>query len=143
MTDPVSIFATLKALNESMGAVWKNGALFLWCLATVCFLVLAALVLAAHFNFGNAPDLFRNYSVYVGIAFLTFFVVASFKAYAERPKPIFSFIPNYRQSFVHYSDQGDERIFTQIALICQVTNLTDSNMKLSSVRLLRPRVHRA
>ena len=70
MTDPLSLGAALKALNESIGAVWKNGALLLWCLATVCAVVLAALFVAAHFNLGNAPDLFKAYSVYIGIAFL-------------------------------------------------------------------------
>lgn len=141
--DPLSFGVVLKALNESIGAVWKNGSLLLWCLATVCAVVLAALFAAAHFNFGNATDLFKNYSVCIGIAFLTLIVFASFRTYAERPKRIFSFIPNYRQSFVHYTDSGDGRTFTQLALRFQVTNLSDSNMKLSAVRLLRPNVHRA
>ena len=141
--DPLSFGVALKALNESIGAVWKNGSLLLWCLATVCAVVLAALFAAAHFNFGNATDLFKNYSVYIGIAFLTLIVFASFRTYAERPKRIFSFIPSYRQSFVHYTDSGDGRTFTQLALRFQVTNLSDSNMKLSAVRLLRPRLHRA
>jgi hypothetical protein len=141
--DPVSFGATLKALNESIGAVWKNRALLLWCLATVCEVVLAALFVAAHFNFGNAPDLFKDYSVYIGIAFLTLIVFACFRTYDERPKPLFSFVPNYRPSFVHYRNQGDGQTFTQLALRFQVTNLTDYDMKLSSVRLLRPRVRRA
>jgi hypothetical protein len=43
--------------------------------------------------------LFAAYGTFLALAFLALSVLAGFKTYSERPKPILSLIPNEQQSF--------------------------------------------
>jgi len=140
--DPLTVGTVLKSIGEGLVAFWKNGALLLWCAATVCLVVLLALFAEAYFRLGEAAAWLTAYGFDLVIGFLVLVVCASFKTYAEREKPALSFVPNERQSFWHPAVQSDGHTLTQLSLRYQVTNFSKSNVILSSLRLYRPWVRR-
>jgi hypothetical protein len=58
----------------------------------------------------------------------------------DRPKPTIHLIADEGQSFWAQSRQGDGRVTTQFCLRMQAANLTDRKIKLSGLRLIRPRI---
>ena len=140
--DPLTVGTVLKSIGEGLAAFWKNGALLLWCAATVCFVVLLALFAGAYFQFVEASARLTAYGFDLGIGVLVLLVCASFKTYAEREKPALSFVPDERQGYWHQAVQPDGRTLTQLSLRYQVTNFSQSSGMLSSVRLYRPWVRR-
>jgi hypothetical protein len=138
--DPLTVGPWLKPIVEVLAAFWKNGALWLWCAATVCLVVLLTLFAGAYFHFGEAPAMLTAHGFDLVVGGLALIVCASFKTYAEREKPALSFVPNERQSFWRPAAQPDGR--TQLALRYQVTNFSESSVMLSALRLYRPWVRR-
>jgi hypothetical protein len=140
--EPLAIAATLKSLGESIAAIWARGALLLWCLTTVCAVILVALGVGARLQIADAPEWLRAYGMELGLGSLTLLVFALFKTYAERPKPILSLLPDERQSFWSHARQPDGRILTTVVFRFQVTNFSKGSVMLSAVRLRRPWVRR-
>jgi hypothetical protein len=138
--DPLTLGTALKSIGQGLAAFWKNGALLLWCAATVGLVVLLALFAGAYFRLGEAPAMLTAYGFDLGIGLLVLVVCASFKTYAERERSALSFVPDEQQSFWHAVVQPDGRTRTQISLRYQVTNFSQSNVMLSLARLYRPRV---
>ena len=143
MTDPLTWGAMAKAIGEALVAFWKNGALLLWCAATVCVFVLLALFAGAYFGFVEASSALTRYGFALAIGFLVLVVCAAFKTYAEREKPVLSIVPDERQSYWHPTVQPDGHTATQLALRYQVTDSGKSSVMLSSLRLHRPWARRA
>ena len=61
----------------------------------------------------------------------------------DRPKPTVYLIPEDGQSFWAQSRQKDGRVTTQFCFRMQATDLTDEPIKLSALRLIRPRIRRS
>jgi hypothetical protein len=134
---------SLKAIGATIASFWARSALFLWCLAASCFVVLIALLVVAHWQVGDAPALLAEYGTKLGLAFLVLFVFAAFKTYSQRPQPILSLLPQEGKSFCGQVRQTDGRIITQLSLRFQAANLTDGVIVLSAIKLRRPFASRA
>jgi hypothetical protein len=122
--------------------LWERGQNFLWAVASAGAAVFVILLAGWRFAIGNGADLFEAYgflALMVAIVGGTFGV---WRKLEDRPKPTVFLIAEVDQSFWAQSRQTDGRVTTQFCLRMQATNLTDGPIKLSGVRLIRPRIKR-
>jgi hypothetical protein len=134
---------TLKAVGTAITSAWERGSLLLWGIATVCIASAATLLLCTHLNLQKADALWAEYGLMLILLSVGFVILASFKTYGERKIPNLSLIANEQQSFWHHATQTDGSIITQFALRFQATNMGDTTIHLSGVKLSRPWVRRA
>jgi hypothetical protein len=78
---------SLKVLGEAITSFWGRSALVLWCLATSCLVAIIALAAGAYWHVADAAELLAAYGTVLSLGLLVLIVFASFKTYAERPKP--------------------------------------------------------
>jgi hypothetical protein len=122
--------------------LWDRGQYFFWAVASVGTAILAVLSAGWWFGLGNAPDLFRAYGFPALILALCGAVFGIWRKLEDRSKPSLSLIPDEAQSFWAQSRQQDGRVTTQFCFRMQATNLTDEPVKLSALKLIRPRIKR-
>ncbi len=133
---------TMKAIGEAISSFWGRSALLLWCLALCAIAALAVLWVGKHFEIDGAAELFHQYGVTLALAGVLLTIFASFKTYAERPKPTIILLPVDDESHWGQATQPDGRVVTQFSVKFQATNVTDGTIKLSEIALRRPWVRR-
>ncbi len=138
MAEPLS----MKAISDAIASFWGFRAVVLWCLACVCFVMFGARAAGQHWRVGDTSALFATYGTFLGLAFPVLVVVAAFRTYGERPKPVLSLLPKEQESFWAQAKQPNGQIITQFALKFQATNISDGSMMLSNIVLRRPFVRR-
>jgi hypothetical protein len=122
--------------------LWERGQNFLWAVAsagTAVFLILAG---GWWRRLGNGPALFKAYGFLALIVGIVGIIFAIWRHLEERPKPTVFLIADEAQSFWGQSRQKDDRVTTQFCFRMQATNLTDKPIKLSTLRLIQPRIRK-
>jgi hypothetical protein len=134
------VVSTMKAIEGAIASAWSRGSLLLWGLATVCIALAVTLRLCAYWELQKAGVLWAEYGLALILTSVGFAVLACFKTFGERVKPNLSLIADERQSFWGHASQTDGSIITQLSLRFQATNMGDSTIQLSGIRLNRPLV---
>ena len=134
----VEAVSTAKAIGGAIASAWERGSLLLWGLATVCIALAGTLRLCAYWELQKAGALWAEYGLALILMSVGFFILAAFKTYGERAQPNLALIVDERQSFWGHAVQTDGRIITQFALRFQATNLGDTTIQLSGVKLNWP-----
>jgi len=138
--EPATEFA--KKAAEIVKTIWDYSALLLWCLATVCFVVLAASYTGAYFHFGQFEPWRDESQSALVLAGLVFCVFAGFRTFADRKPSSLALVPLDKECIWGRAQQPDGAIISQINIHFQVTNMADSPVMLSGIRLARPWVSR-
>ena len=123
--------------------LWDRGQYFFWAVTSLGAGIFTLLWAGWWFELGNAPDLFRAYGFLALIVALAGAVLGTWRTIENRSKATVFLIPDEAQSFWAQSRQQDGRVTTQFCFRMQATNLTDESVKLSALRLIRPRIKRA
>ena len=134
--------STWKAIESAITSAWARGSLLLWGIATASAAIAVTLRLCAYLELQNASTLWAEYGLTLILMSVGCAILAAFKTYGEREKPNLALIPNEEQSLWHHSTQQDGSVHTQLALRFQATNMGDSTIHLSRIRLNRPWVRR-
>jgi hypothetical protein len=132
------VVSTMKAIEGAIASAWARGSLLLWGLATVCMALAGTLRLCAYWELQKAAALWAEYGLALILMSVGFAILAAFKTYGERVKPNLSLIANERQSFWGHAAQADGSIITQLSLRFQATNMGDTTIQLSGIKLNRP-----
>jgi hypothetical protein len=123
--------------------LWERGQNFLWAVASAGAAVFLILLAGWWFGIGNGADLFEAYAFPALILAIVGGIFGVWRKLEDRPKPTVFLIAEVGQSFWAQSRQSDGRVTTQFCLRMQATNLTNGPIKLSGVRLIRPRIKRS
>lgn len=142
MAEPITIATTVKAVGESIAAVWVRGALIFWCATAVGVVVLSALLLGAYTQLGDAPALLASHGTWIALATLVLAVVAGFKTYAERAARPLVLIADEQQSRWQQATQPSGQVLTMLVLHFQATNVSKGDVMPSAIRLRKPWVRR-
>lgn len=134
----VEAVSTAKVIGGAIASAWERGSLLLWGLATACIALAGALRLCAYWELQKAGALWADYGLALILMSVGFVILAAFKTYGERAKPDLSLIANERQSFWGHAVQADGSIMTQLSLRFQATNMGDTTIQLSGLKLNRP-----
>jgi hypothetical protein len=127
-----------KAIESAITSAWARGSLLLWGLATACAALAATLRLCAYLELQKAGALWAEYGLTLILMSVGFAILAAFKTYGEREKPNLSLILDEQQSLWCHSTQTDGSVITQLSLRFQATNMGDSTIQLSGIKLNRP-----
>jgi hypothetical protein len=129
---------SLKAIEGAITSAWARGSLLLWGLAAVCIALAGTLRLCTYLQIEKAGAFWAEYGLVLILLSVGLAILASFKTYGEREKPNLSLIANEQQSLWHHATQTDGSVITQLSLTFQATNMGDSTIQLSRVKLNRP-----
>jgi hypothetical protein len=142
--EPFSLTTALKAVGGAIAAIWKHGALLLWCITVAGAVVFAALIAGAHWKLGDTSVLLTNYGTVLGLGVLVGAVFACFATYSERAARLrnLSLIADELQSHSAHAKQPSGQTITHMTLRFQATNTSEGSIMLSAVRLRRPWVRR-
>ena len=132
----------LSAVSAAASSAWARGSLFLSALAAVCIALTATLLACVHFQIEKAGALWAEYGLVLILSCVGLPILALFKWIAERKPPNLSLIPNEQQSLWTHSTQQDGSVITQLSLRFQATNMGDTTIHLSAIKLNRPCVRR-
>jgi hypothetical protein len=112
--------------------------MLLWALAAISIALAATLRLSVYLQMDKASGLWAEYGLALILSSVGLTILASFKTYGEREKPSLSLIANEEQSLWSHSAQKDGSVITHLVLRFQATNMGDTTIQLSGVRLNRP-----
>ena len=120
---------------------WRQGKWFLWGVAAAA--TLAALVMAtARFMGEMSAEVFAEGELWaVGIIAVSA-PLAIFRTREDRPPKTVHLIADEGQSFWGQARQSDGHVWTTFNLHMQATNLADHPIRLTRLRLLKPRIWR-
>jgi hypothetical protein len=137
----VEIFS-VKAIGTAIASAWARGSMLLWALAAISIALTATLRLCVYVQLEKAGALWAEYGLALILSSVGFAILALFKTYGEREKPNLSLIENEEQSLWAHSTQTDGSVLTQLSLRFQATNMGDTTIQLSGIKLNRPWVRR-
>ena len=123
-------------------ARWGADAGYLWALAAISIALAATLRLCRYLQIEKAGALWTEYGLTLILSSVGFVILALFKTYGETRKPNLSLIANEEQSLWAHSTQADGSVLTQLSLRFQATNMGDTTIQLSGIKLNRPWVRR-
>jgi hypothetical protein len=132
------VVSTMKAIEGAITSAWARGSLLLWGLATVCIAFVGTLRLCAYWELQKAGALWAEYGLMLILLSVGLAILASFKTYGERQKPNLSLIAIEEQSFWGHATQTDGSVITGLDLRFQATNMSDSTIWLSGIKLNWP-----
>ncbi len=140
--DPEPATATARSIINILVTLWERSALFLWCVASSSFVILAALYLGSYLQLGDFALWLNKLQTALTIAFLFFVIFASFRTLADRKSGPVLLLPQDNQCIWGRAKQPTGNVITQINIHFQATNTGDSAIMLSGIRLSRPWVRR-
>ena len=122
--------------------LWERGQNFFWAVGSVGTASFLILLTGWWFDLGAGPDLFRTYGFLALIVAIGGVIFGAWRKAEDRPKPTVYLMPDKPLSFWAQSRQLNGEVHTQYCFRMQATNLTDDPVKLSILRLVRPRIKR-
>jgi hypothetical protein len=123
--------------------LWERGQNFLWAVASAGAAIFVILAVGWWFGLGNGPDLFRGYGFPALLVAVGGAIFGIWRKLEDRPKRTVFLIADEAQSFWGQSRQRDGTVTTQFCCRMQATNLTDQQIRLSTLRLIKPRIKHA
>jgi len=133
----------LDQIAELAARSWERGKFFLWGIACAGAAVFILLLSGKRYDIGNAAALYDSYAVLALLLGVVAGVLAMWRTIEGRSPPSVRLIPNNQQSFWGQSRQPSGNVITQYSFRMQVTNLTDHLVKLSALRMIKPRLRRS
>ena len=134
--------SSLKAIGTAIASAWARGSMMLWALAAISVALTATLRLCVYLQIEKAGTLWAEYGLALILSSVGLAILALFRTYGEREKPNLSLIANEEQSFWAHSTQTNGSVHTQLSLRFQATNMGDTTIQLSGIKLNRPWVRR-
>lgn len=128
----------VSTITAAVSSAWARGSLFLSALAAVVIALTLTLLLCAYLQIDKAAGFWTDYGLVLILSCVGLPVLAFFKWLSERKPPNLSLIANMQQSFWAHSTQSDGSVITQLSLRFQATNLGDTTIQLSDIKLSWP-----
>jgi hypothetical protein len=129
-------------IAEIAAQAWERGKYFLWAIACAGAVVFAVLLAGKRYDLGNAAILYDTYGVAALLVGIVASILAGWRTIEGRTPPSVHLIPDDQQSFWSQCRQPNGNVTTQFCFRMQATNLAGHNVKLSALRLTKPRLRR-
>lgn len=120
-------------------AAKKTSSLFIFATAVAASSSCIGLAIGARVDYATFGEGAETYCPWLLVAAVTFFVLALFKFHVEKNSKTVELVPTGIECFAHVATQPDKRKFTQIGCYLDVFNLTDGNIWLTQIKIVKPR----
>lgn len=134
--------AVAETIISAISSAWARGSLFLAAVGTACLAASVALLVCARAGIEKAAVVWSDYGLGLILATLVLLILTIFKWLGERKPPSLSLTIDERNSFWARSKQQDGTITTQFTLRMFATNMGDSSVHFSAIKLKWPFVTR-
>jgi hypothetical protein len=131
----------IKEYIELALKILKIKSLYLFAISVATFVACLLLAIGASFDKSIFGEGAQRTCPWLLIAAIMLLVIALFKRHAEQNIKTVQLVPTGHECVAHVAIQPDKRKFTQIICYLDIFNLTEENIWLTQIKLVKPKTH--